>query len=362
MEYPLNNLSFFRMEGRFSFFTFDELKQEAITSQLDVRARPAKELDQFLATPSVGAPTPNHPSTVRHVSRSDDEAAEKTFLRPVRDRSSAGVSERIINKVLGTQRPDCVTVPQEPFNLAQSLPGGSPLVDLLRVRARNELGWNQLMDGISLASANRTPSHHEFRNVNEITLGETLGSRILDIIATLRDYRSQLKEKLHITLLAGDSESTSIPPEVLRKFSDNRRPIHFRRPAAWVKGTPKALIPVRFMIGNVGYAVHLRLDLGSHSGEGTNNLCLRTGTLQPEIQTLLDVAGPLVGVGIKDDIDKFNDMLELVFGKRLIFSKPLDAAVISLRTGPPSETTPGISLLRSCLKPCSCTSVVTPPS
>jgi hypothetical protein len=130
------------------------------------------------------------------VSRSDIEVAEETFLRPVRDRGSAGLSERIITKVLGTQRPDCVTVPHEPFNLSQSLPGGSPLVDLLRVRARSELGWDQLLNGISLASVNRTPSHHEFRNVEEITLGETLGSRILDIAATLRDYRSQLKEKL----------------------------------------------------------------------------------------------------------------------------------------------------------------------
>jgi hypothetical protein len=81
------------MEGHFSFFTFDELEQAAITTQLDVRARSAKELDQFLATPSVGTPAPNHPSTVRHVSRSDIEAAEETFLRLVRDRSGAGVSE-----------------------------------------------------------------------------------------------------------------------------------------------------------------------------------------------------------------------------------------------------------------------------
>jgi hypothetical protein len=87
------------------------------------------------------------------------------------------------------------------------------------------------------------------------------------------------------------------------------------------------------MIGNVGYAVHLRLDLSSHSGEGTNNLCLRPGTLQPEIQTLLDVAGPLVGVGIKEDIDKFNDMLKLVFGKRLIFGDAIDAAVIAHLSG-----------------------------
>jgi hypothetical protein len=137
---PLDILSFFRMEGRFSFFTASELDQAAATTQLDVRARAAKELDQFLATPSVGAPAPNHPTTVRHVSRSDIEVAEDTFLRPVRDRGSAGISERVINKVLGTQLPDCVTVPNEPFNLSQSLPGGSPLVDLLRVRARNELG------------------------------------------------------------------------------------------------------------------------------------------------------------------------------------------------------------------------------
>jgi hypothetical protein len=221
----------------------------------------------------------------------------------------------------------------EPFNLAQSLLGGSPLVDLFRVWARNELGWDQLLDGIDLASANRTPSHQEFHNVNEITLGETLGSRVLDTAATLRTYRSQLKEKLHITPLAGDSESTSIPPEVLREFSDSRRPIRFRRPGAWVKGAPKAPIPVRFMIGNVGYAVHLCLDLGSHSGEGTNHLCLRTGTLQPEIQTLLDMAGPLVGVGIKEDIDRFNDLLEMVFGKRLVFGDALDAAVIARLAG-----------------------------
>jgi hypothetical protein len=68
------------MEGRFSFLTFGELEHSAITAQLDVRALSAKELDQFLATPSVGAPAPNHPTTVRHVSRSDIEAAKETFL------------------------------------------------------------------------------------------------------------------------------------------------------------------------------------------------------------------------------------------------------------------------------------------
>jgi hypothetical protein len=211
------------MEGRFSFLTSSELDQAATTIQLDVRARAAKELDQFLATPSVGAPTPNHPSTVRPVSRSDIEVAEETFLRPVRDRGSAGLSERIITKVLGTQRPDCVTVPHEPFNLSQSLPGGSPLVDLLRVRARSELGWDQLLNGISLASVNRTPSHHEFRNVEEITLGETLGSRILDIAATLRDYRSQLKEKLHVALLVHLNPSRG-PPQVHRQPASHLLP------------------------------------------------------------------------------------------------------------------------------------------
>jgi hypothetical protein len=45
------------------------------------------------------------------------------------------------------------------------------------------------------------------------------------------------------------------------------------------------------------------------------------------------VAGPLVGVGIKDDIDKFNDMLELVFGKRLIFGNAIDAAVVGRLAG-----------------------------
>jgi hypothetical protein len=112
-------------------------------------------------------------------------------------------------------------VPLEPFDLSQSLPGGSPLLDFLRVRAQNELGWDQPLDGINLGSANRTPSHEEFRNVDEITLGETPADQLVDIIATLRTYRSQLKEKLHITLLAGDSESTSIPPEVLCEF-----PVH----------------------------------------------------------------------------------------------------------------------------------------
>jgi hypothetical protein len=40
IEYPFNNLSLFRMEGRFTFLTFNELESAAISSQLDVRARP----------------------------------------------------------------------------------------------------------------------------------------------------------------------------------------------------------------------------------------------------------------------------------------------------------------------------------
>jgi hypothetical protein len=83
------------------------------------------------------------------------------------------------------------------------------------------------------------------------------------------------------------------------------------------------------MISSVGYAVHLCLDLSSHSGEETNHLCLRQGILQPELQTLIDVAGTLVGVGIKEDVDRFNGMLDMVFGKRLIFGDTVDAAIIA---------------------------------
>jgi hypothetical protein len=107
----------------------------------------------------------------------------------------------------------------------------------------------------------------------------------------------------------------------------------FERPDPWVAGISKTNMPVRFMIGHLGWAIHIRINLEAMTDGNPNMLTLAACTLQPELQTLIDEAGTLVRVGICEDISKFNDVLQMVSGERLRFYDPVDAAVLARLAG-----------------------------
>jgi hypothetical protein len=59
------------------------------------------------------------------------------------------------------------------------------------------------------------------------------------------------------------------------------------------------------------------------AGEPVGYLTLEPLELQPAIQSIIDTAGPFVGSGIYDDLDKFNHFLVLLTGQRLRFQPPM---------------------------------------
>jgi hypothetical protein len=217
--------------------------------------------------------------------------------------------------------------------MSQTLPGGVPAVDHLRIRAREELGWDQLLAAIDLVMQNRIPVLTEISKYDEIVLGVTSGARIREICSKLKAFKSLISHKFEFCLLAGDTESVAVPPPALAKFRDTKLAVRFRRVDPWTKGVAKTHLPVRFMIGHHEWAVHLRLNLVEDPGDNPQNLQFKRGVLQPELQQLFDEAGVLVGVGIREDMKQFNDMLELFFGSRLVFTDPVDAAVIARLAG-----------------------------
>jgi hypothetical protein len=315
----------------FTFLLPEDLKTAAETAQEYARRRRATPEDCFLATPV--SETSEGAAVVRPLSSSQIRELDRAFLSQARGNRHLEQSERLITAVLSAQHPDAVTAVQHPVNMLDTFPGHVPLIDHLRVRASSELGWDLVVGGIDAASAHRIPTLAESACFDEIVVGHTSSDRILRIIDKLKRFKRKICEQFHICLLAGDSESAAIPPATLANFKVSKAPTVFKRPDPWVAGVSKTNMPVRFMIGHLGWAIHVRINLEAMTDSDPNTLTLAACTLQPELQTLIDEAGTLVGVGICEDISKFNDVLQMISGERLRFYDPVDAAVLARLAG-----------------------------
>jgi hypothetical protein len=86
------------------------------------------------------------------------------------------------------------------------------------------------------------------------------------------------------------------PPATLANFQAAKALTVFWHPDSWAKGVPEESMPIRFMIGHLGWAVHIRINLGPMTDSDPNTLTLAACILRPEIQDLIDEAGALVGV------------------------------------------------------------------
>jgi hypothetical protein len=92
------------------------------------------------------------------------------------------------------------------------------------------------------------------------------------------------------------------------------------------------------MISHLNFTIHFRVpfEQGLHvasSCQPASYLTLCPITIQPAVQALIDAAGLFVGVGIHEDLKKFNELLELLSGQRLQFQPPIDAATVARLAG-----------------------------
>jgi hypothetical protein len=132
----------FRMTEHFDFLEPHQLAAKAAAVQSRVRSRPTVECDVFLAAPTTGPPIDNGPSTVRHVSNREIQAAEEAF-GPAPDRG--GRSQRVIARCLDNQIPHCVT--------SSSPPHPPPAARCLRRRQGGETHGCPAATKISLQAA-----------------------------------------------------------------------------------------------------------------------------------------------------------------------------------------------------------------
>jgi hypothetical protein len=221
------------------------------------------------------------------------------------------------------------------FSTSHSLPGNVPVVDHLYVRAREESAWCELLPAIQSIRNNRVPVQP--RHV-EITIGSPPNDEVVEFVERVESMRRSIEDSFGFCRFAADTESIMIPAYALCELHRTRKSVSFIQPLPWSGQKDVIAIPVRFMFGHADLTVHLRVPIarGLHvygRGEPVSYLTLEPLELQPGLQAVIDAAGPLAGVGIHEDLVKFNKLLEILTGQRLNFKPSIDVAVVARLAG-----------------------------
>jgi hypothetical protein len=310
----------------------EQLFRSAKSAQFRTRDRDAVAEDSFLVTP-VAETHPAHPNGTRPLTGKHVNGVMSSLAKLARGGKSHGRSENVIRKTLEPQHPDSITVISDPFPVTESLPGGTAVIDHLAVRAREEPGWSVLVPPIEEIRQHRIPPAGEAYNVVEVIVGISSSDHIKTVTQQVLDKKRGYENRFHFCCLAGDTESILIPTKVMDQLVDTRRPVTFPRPQPFAGGSGQEQFTVKLMIGHVGWAVHICIPVKSSVQDGRQFLTISPGTLQPELQELIDACGHLVGVGIHDDIGAFNFTLRSLFGATLSFPPPIDVSVVARLAG-----------------------------
>jgi hypothetical protein len=158
-----------------------------------------------------------------------------------------------------------------------------------------------------------------------------------------RGRRAGFRDSILLTSCGTSPVSLEFPNEVqplsaLDELRRTHKPVSFIQPIPWSGQKDLIAIPVRFMFGHSDLTVHFRVPIarGTHcagAGELVGYLTIEPLEFQPGLQAVIDAAGPLAGVGIREDLEKFNKLLEILTGQRLSFKPPIDVAVVARLAG-----------------------------
>jgi hypothetical protein len=330
----------------------DDLYEVAHAAQLAARNREATPVDTFLMTPSTTIPSPDQPTSALPFTSSLEGAVVDLLGARSGRRSGEGFSEGIIRRVLGSQRCDCATAFEvsrreaariatgeimDPSHLTFSssalLPGGAPLVDHLRVRLNATPDWQVLRDQVDALTVRRLPDTRHEPQVMEITIGETSAPEVSTLLASTRELIARVKGEWGWCLLAADAEMVMACPDfsIPTPGKDVNSPFRLRLTKTGEKGGKP--FPVRFMLGHVGWALHLRLHAtGLHEG-GRRILVIQPGVLQPELLAFLREVPYFCGVGVSQDLLSFSNLLSGMYGKSASFYDHRRVLELSLIAG-----------------------------
>ena len=319
------------------------LAELARLAQLKARARHASPKDSFLVTPANSSSESSadaDPVAVQPLSDTDLKLAQtKLFMRgssfPKQHQYPEGRSEEVVRRVLGAQSPRCVT--QLPDQVGSgSLPGNAPIIDHLFVRVAASPDWHELTPAIELLRQHRCPNLEALPLVQEITLGKSSDAEVLAAKDFFRTQVKETEEKFMICPLAVDVRSIRVAEgSSFTVTNDEVKPLSFRI----VGGSEEAaeLMPVRLIVGHIGWQLHVRLPWDLSVDEGHSLLSMSPMELQPQAATLFKELERLVGIhNMQMDLRKFFMIIEVTFRQNIwedSIHQPLELDVLARFAG-----------------------------
>lgn len=304
----------------------EELAHRANASQVRARKRPARPEDAFLITLSADPIRSDDATGTVYFGNRDHDDACKYIARHASRKPKEGEAEKTIRTTLEPQDPTGIAKfpVRGSYSESDTLPGRAPIVDHLYNRASVQKEWGFLIPPLDVIRSSRCPDMSDLPTTVEVTIGKTSDDDIQQALHFLRQSIQRTRESFFFAQLSGDLESIGVTPSTLSDLkgvgpnSSLSFSLAKRRESA-------TKLPTKLMIGHLGWQVVIRLPYETVTGDdGSSTLEFQTGAFNPLISTIIKEAGPLIGIGIADDLDLFSHFIEAVYSVKVEFQSPVE--------------------------------------
>ena len=297
-----------------------ELLAQANEAHRRARSRPATIRDAYLVTRRSEVDLATHPNEVGELSRSAMRKVQ-AFL------SSRGAPQHCskerpheaeARRVRSVQSSSCMTsFETDGLRATDYLPGGVPLIDHFAARLGHLPDWHCLLPGVAKLCSSRLPDPEKPASQREFTLGVTPEHHVLATLEFLKDHMKLTRKTFTTCILAADTESIGIvKADYDQVMSGKPGQSHSLRVAK--KGESADPLPVRFMVGHVGWQVDVLIPtVSTTNASGRRFLKIEPGALQPSALPFFQKLGTMIGVDIVDDYNSFFTLVRNIFGADL---------------------------------------------
>ena len=192
-----------------------------------------------------------------------------------------------------------------------TLPGRVSLITHIGEFCHEEKAWNPLLNHVKWLNSHRIPHTNSLNAVMELTIGEDSPEKVNKAIAWVEQNLKRDREKGYSSVVAADTEGVNIGMNQLKSlpgrtdwdkligYLDHLDP----NPLKLAKGQERGVsIPVRMMFGGLDWMLTLRLPVGY--SKNNQQVTIKKGGYQPNMNRLLDTMPNLIGQGIKKDIEE----------------------------------------------------------
>jgi hypothetical protein len=271
------------------------------------------------------------------MSRKEFEEVLRELSRRVPRRSSEeGHSEYEARSVLDAQSCCGMTVfTVKKIASSAFLPAGVPLLDHLYWRLEFAPEWSCLKDPVDLLRNHRLPDRHGQYSVMEFTLGRSDDIRVHAALEYLKSKKLETERRFIICQLAADTESISIVKSGVRDIL-REKPGETRRVRVAAKGERGEPLPVLFMVGHVGWHIHVKIPTVDEWDErGRRHLRIEPGKLQEKVFAFFREIGMVTGIKVREDLEEFFEVVKALYGSDLwdYVVGPLELDVIARLAG-----------------------------